>query len=271
MEKGRIYIVPTPIGNMEDMTYRAIETLKNVDYVLAEDTRIAGRLLKYFEIENKLVSYYKDVEKKKTEKILEDINAGKDVAIISDAGTPGISDPGMYIIKEAIKEGIEIITLPGATAFVPAIVNSGLGEGRFLFYGFLNPKEKKRKEELEEILKKDVPVVIYESPKRIKSTLMIIQKIDPEKKVSVSREISKMYETTYRGRAEEMVEKIIEKGEFVLVIDAAKNENVEGFKEMDIKDHYKFYEMKGLEKKEIIKQIANDLRCHKSEIYKIFM
>lgn len=275
---GELFIVPTPIGNLEDMTFRAINTLKSVDYVLAEDTRHSKKLLNHFNIQNKLVSYYKEVEEKKLDPIIFDLKSGKKIALISDAGTPGISDPGNLLIINAIKNNIKVTTLPGSVAFIPAIVASGLVTNHFIFYGFLSHQTAKRKQELNELLKSKYPVIFYESPHRIKSTLEIIEKLDNVRNLILAREISKLHEEFLRGNASYILENLNTKGEMVLIIDKMGDEDLEKLEKesdiktnMTIKEKYSYYENLGMNKKDIIKQIAKDLNVHKSEIYKEFI
>lgn len=275
---GELFIVPTPIGNLEDMTFRAINTLKSVDYILAEDTRHSKKLLNHFNIQNKLVSYYKEVEEKKLDPIIFDLKSGKKIALISDAGTPGISDPGNLLIINAIKNNIKVTTLPGSVAFIPAIVASGLVTNHFIFYGFLSHQTAKRKQELNELLKSKYPVIFYESPHRIKSTLEIIEKLDNVRNLILAREISKLHEEFLRGNASYILENLNTKGEMVLIIDKMGDEDLEKLEKesdiktnMTIKEKYSYYENLGMNKKDIIKQIAKDLNVHKSEIYKEFI
>lgn len=216
-----LYFVPTPVGNLEDMTFRAIRTLKEVDYILCEDTRISGVLLKHYEIEKPTRSYHLHNEHAATEKVIDDLKKGFSIAIITDAGTPGISDPGYLLAREASKAGIELICLPGATAFVPALVVSGLPNNEFLFAGFL-PAKKGRQSKFLELAKEDRTIVLYESPHKINTTLeQILTYFGPETSVSLSREISKKFEETKRGTIQELIEfsksKTL-KGEIVLVL-----------------------------------------------------
>lgn len=219
-----LYLVPTPIGNMDDMTFRAIEVLKNVDIIACEDTRHSGILLKYFDISPKqLESYHEHNEEKKSEFLLKELISGKTVAIITDAGTPGISDPGYRIIKKAIENGVKVITLPGATAFVPALVSSGFSSGRFLFASF-PPHKKGRKTFLENLSREKNPIILYESPFRIIKLIEEISMIfGAERRICLGREISKIFEEYIRGTASECLEKLKSsaaiKGEFVVVIE----------------------------------------------------
>ena len=220
--KGKLLIVPTPIGNLEDITLRAINTLKSVDYILAEDTRNSIFLLKHLSIEKQLRPYHQHNEHKITEQIISDLNAGKNIALISDAGTPGISDPGFLLIREAIANEIVVITLPGATAFVPALVNSGLPCNEFTFYGFL-PQKKGRQTKLKALALETKTMVLYESPFRLVKLLEELQiHLGALRRCSVSRELSKIYEETKRGTAEELIPYFSQKpvkGEIVVIVE----------------------------------------------------
>ncbi|MDL2222574.1 16S rRNA (cytidine(1402)-2'-O)-methyltransferase [Bacteroidales bacterium OttesenSCG-928-M11] len=222
---SKLFLIPTPIGNLEDMTLRAIRILKEVDLILAEDTRTTAFLLKHFDIRNKMQSHHKFNEHKTVEFVISQIKAGENIALVSDAGTPGISDPGFLLTREAIKAGIEVECLPGATALIPALANSGLPSDRFCFEGFL-PIKKGRKTRLEELAKETRTIILYESPYRILKTLtQLAESFDEEREISVSREISKLHEETVRGTIKEVFEHFTKnepRGEFVLVI-AGKN------------------------------------------------
>ena len=224
-----LYIVPTPVGNMEDMTLRAIRILKEADLVLAEDTRTSGILLKHFEIKNHLLSHHKFNEHGTSASVVERLLAGQTVALISDAGTPGISDPGFFLVREAVRAGVEVQTLPGATAFVPALVSSGLPCDRFSFEGFL-PQKKGRQTRLESMRGETRTMVFYESPYRLVKTLQQLAEVfGPERQASVSREISKVHEETVRGSLQELVAHFTAtppKGEIVIVVagDSEKRE-----------------------------------------------
>jgi 16S rRNA (cytidine1402-2'-O)-methyltransferase len=218
---GILYIVPTPVGNMEDMTFRAVRILREVDVVLAEDTRTSGILLKHYEIKNTLMSHHKFNEHHTTGGIVERLKAGATIALISDAGTPGISDPGFFLVREAVHEGIEVQCLPGATAFVPALVSSGLPDDRFCFEGFLPPK-KGRVTRLNELKEERRTMIFYESPFRLLKTLtQFVGIFGPERQVSVCREISKVHEESIRGSLSEVIAHFIEiepRGEIVVVL-----------------------------------------------------
>ncbi len=218
---GILYIVPTPVGNMEDMTFRAIRILKEADVVLAEDTRTSGILLKHFDIKNHLLSHHKFNEHGTSAGVVERLLAGQTVALISDAGTPGISDPGFFLVREAVKAGIEVQTLPGATAFVPALVSSGLPCDRFTFEGFL-PQKKGRQSRIEALRGEQRTMIFYESPYRLVKTLQQFAAVfGAERQVSVCREISKIHEESVRGSLTEVIAHFSEhepKGEIVIIV-----------------------------------------------------
>ena len=220
--RGKLFIVPTPIGNLADVTYRAIDTLQNVDLVLAEDTRKSSILFKKYSITTPIKSYHINNEHKLVNKYVGDLLEGKTLALVSDAGTPSISDPGFLLIRESIKENIEIICLPGATALIPALVTSGLPSDRFVFEGFL-PRKKGRKSRLKELAIEKRTVILYESPLRIKKTLEDLKDVfGPDREISFAREISKIYEETYRGTIGDAIVDLRDKrpkGEFVICID----------------------------------------------------
>ena len=218
---GILYIVPTPVGNMEDMTLRAIRILKEADVVLAEDTRTSGILLNHFQIKQHLLSHHKYNEHGTSASVIERLKAGQTVALISDAGTPGISDPGFFLVREAVRSGIEVQTLPGATAFVPALVSSGLPCDRFCFEGFL-PQKKGRQTKLQSLVDEERTMVFYESPYRVLKTLQQFSEVfGPERQVSCCREISKVHEESVRGTLQEVIVHFQEhepRGEFVIVL-----------------------------------------------------
>jgi len=220
-----IYLIPTPIGNLEDITLRAIRLLKEVDLILAEDTRVSIKLLKHFEIGTPLQSFHMHNEHKKVETVVEQLKNGKTVALISDAGTPGISDPGFLLVREALKEGMEVQCLPGPTALIPALVQSGIPCDRFVFEGFLPPK-KGRQTRLEQMSLETRTQVFYESPHKLLKTLeQLVTFFGANRSIAVVREISKLYESTFRGSAQEgldFFEVHPPKGEFVIVIEGVK-------------------------------------------------
>jgi 16S rRNA (cytidine1402-2'-O)-methyltransferase len=223
---GQLYIVPTPIGNLEDITLRAINVLKQVDLILAEDTRTSSFLLKHLDISKPLKSYHQHNEHKILEELMLNLNSGKNIALISDAGTPGISDPGFLLIREAITNDVNIISLPGATAFVPALVNSGLPCNEFSFYGFL-PQKKGRQTRLKLLAQEEKTFILYESPFRLVKLLQELKEhLGAERKACVCRELTKLFEETKRGALTELIEfyssKTV-KGEIVVVVQGNKN------------------------------------------------
>jgi len=220
-DKSILYLVPTPVGNLEDMTFRAIRVLKEVSVILAEDTRTTGFLLKHFDIKNKMLSHHKFNEHQTVEGIVSRIKNGESVALVSDAGTPGISDPGFLLVRECVSQGVEVECLPGATAFVPALVNSGLPSDRFVFEGFL-PQKKGRQTRLKELVEETRTMIFYESPFRmLKMLTQFSEYLGTDRKASVSREISKLHEQTIRGTLNELVSYFTQnepRGEFVVVV-----------------------------------------------------
>ena len=218
---AKLYLVPTPIGNLGDITFRAVEVLKSVDVILAEDTRVSGFLLKHYEIDTPMQSYHQHNEHHMTESVVKQIKRGRETAIITDAGTPGISDPGFLLSRACVAEGVEIQCLPGATAFVPALVNSGLPNDKFVFEGFL-PAKKGRQKRLKVLSTEDRTMIFYESPYKILKTLQqFTEHFGSDREVSISREISKIYEETLHGTLEEMIAHFDTKkpkGEFVIVL-----------------------------------------------------
>lgn len=223
---GKLYVVPTPVGNLEDMTFRAIRTLKEADLILAEDTRTSGILLKHFEIKNAMHSHHKFNEHKTVEGIVNRIKAGETVALISDAGTPGISDPGFLVVRECVRNGIVVECLPGATAFVPALVSSGLPNERFCFEGFL-PQKKGRQTRLKLLAEEPRTMIFYESPYRLVKTLtQFAEFFGAERQASVCREISKLHEESVRGTLTEIIAHFTEKeprGEIVIIVEGVND------------------------------------------------
>ncbi len=222
---GKLYLVPTPIGNLEDITLRAIKVLKEVDLVLAEDTRTSGKLLKHFEINTPLQSHHMHNEHKQLDALVNKLKGETTIALISDAGTPAISDPGFLLTRACVENGIEVECLPGATAFVPALVNSGLPNDRFVFEGFL-PLKKGRQTRLEQLAEESRTLVFYESPHKLLKTLtQFVDYFGADRPVSISRELTKLYEETVRGTLSEVVEHFTNhppKGEFVIVVGGKK-------------------------------------------------
>ena len=261
-----LYIVPTPIGNLEDITLRALTTLKKVDVIFAEDTRTTNVLLKHYDIKKKLISNHIFNEDKMIVKAIDYLKKGRDIALVSDAGTPVISDPGYLLVNSAINEGYNVICLPGPTAIIPAVVMSGLAGGPFTYYGFLNNKESKRKQELEKLKNNKYPIVIYEAPHRLLNTLKNILEVLGNRKISIVREISKKHEEIIRDNVQNIINNYNNiKGEIVIVIE--ENKDVKKYDNLTILDHINFYVEDGLLPKEAIKKVAKERNIPKSEVY----
>ncbi len=274
--KGKLYLVATPIGNLEDITLRALRILKEVDLIAAEDTRHTLGLLNHFEISKPLISYYKQNEKTKSEMLIEKLLEGKNIAIVSDAGTPGISDPGEEIVKVAIENGIEIIPIPGACAFVNALIASGLSSREFAFIGFLSAIKKDKKEKLEEIKYETKTLILYEAPHKLKGTLESILEVLGNRRIVLARELTKIHEEFIRDNVSNILDRIDEvKGEFVILIEgnseSKKDIELADLNNKSLEEHYEFYSAQGFEKKEIIKKIAKDRNLSKNEIYQYFL
>ena len=212
-EKNCLYLIPTPIGNLEDITFRAISILKSVDVILCEDTRESSKLLSHYDIKKKLIACHEYNEDKLFDKVRDLLDSGKNIGLISDQGTPIISDPGFVLSRYLIENGYNVVSLPGPTAFVPALTSSGLDPSPFLYYGFLNSKSSKREEELKVLRNYPFSIIFYEAPHRINSMLKSILEIFGDRKVSISREISKKYETIYRDKISNLIDNIELKGE----------------------------------------------------------
>ena len=273
MEKGKLYLVATPIGNLNDMTFRAIQTLKDVDLIAAEDTRQTMKLLNYFNISKPLISYHRHNEDVKTDGLINEILGGKNIAVVTDAGTPAISDPGEVIVRDAIKNEIEVIPIPGACALINAVIASGLSTKEFSFYAFLPLNKKLRKEKLEEIKNESKTSIIYEAPHKIKDSLKDLKTVIGNRKVVLAREITKIHEEFIRGNIDDVIDKCDDlKGEMILLIDGGEKEILENvLNNLSLEEHYNVYEKQGLDKKEIIKKIAKDRGVNKNEIYKYFI
>ena len=274
--KGKLYLVATPIGNLEDITLRALRILKEVDLIAAEDTRHTLGLLNHFEISKPLISYYKQNEKNKSEILIKKLLEGQNIAIVSDAGTPGISDPGEEIVKVAIENGIEIIPIPGACAFVNALIASGLSSREFAFIGFLSAIKKDKKEKLEEIKYETKTLILYEAPHKLKGTLESILEVLGNRRIVLARELTKIHEEFIRDNVSNILDRIDEvKGEFVILIEgnseSKKDIELADLNNKSLEEHYEFYSAQGFEKKEIIKKIAKDRNLSKNEIYQYFL
>ncbi len=265
-----LYIVPTPIGNLEDITLRALNILKEVDVIFAEDTRTTNVLLKHYDISKKLLSSHLYNEDKMITKEIEYLKEGKNIAVVSDAGTPVISDPGYILVNNAIKEGYNVVCLPGPTAIIPAVVMSGLAGGPFTFYGFLNSKETKKKQELEALKNSKYPIVFYEAPHRLIKTLNNILEVLGNRKIAIVREISKKYEEVIRDNVENIIKTVENlKGEIVIVVEG--NQETKNYDNLSIIEHINLYIEDGMTSKEAIKQVAKERNMPKSEVYQEYI
>ena len=266
--KNALYLIPTPIGNLEDITLRAINILKQVEVIFCEDTRIARLLLNKLDIRKKLISCNNINENNVKDKILMYLDQGYDVGIITDRGTPIISDPGYKTVEYVVDKGHNVIGLPGATALIPALITSGIEPTHFLFYGFLNSKTSKLEHELEELKDFKYTLIFYESPHRIIGTLKSLKKVFGNRKISISREISKIYEEIYRGNIDEVISELDGeiKGEFVIIVEG--NKDIFNYNDINVVDHIKNYINLGYSEKEAMKLVARDRKTTKSEIYK---
>ena len=276
MEKGKLYLVPTPIGNLKDITLRALEVLKSVDEIAAEDTRTSLKLLNHFEIKKSLFSYHKHNEQGKSLEIINKLNNGVNIALITDAGTPGISDPGSVIVEKCIEESIEFEVLPGATAITTALVYSGLDTTKFIFRGFLPRENKDRNPIIDEL--KDVrdTIIFYEAPHRLINTLEYIKDNLGDRKIAICRELTKLHEEIYRGIISEAINFFGEfrpRGEFVLVIEGKSDKDIKAEQEekwnsLSIEEHLIKTIESGIDKKEAIKIVAKERGLAKKEVYK---
>ena len=264
--KPTLYLIATPIGNMEDITYRAINVLKSVSVIFSEDTRVTNQLLSYYNIKNKLISSHQYNEKDNIDKLLKYLNDGQDVGLVTDRGTPIISDPGYYLAKAAINNNYNVVSIPGATAFVSALITSNIDAQPFTFFGFLNSKSSKRKKELEELKNNKYTLIFYESPHRLIDTLNDMLKILGNRNISISREITKKFEEIYRGAISDVINELdVLKGEFVIVVEG--NKDVNDFSNLSILDHVNLYIENGLDSKEAIKKVAHERKLNKNEVY----
>lgn len=273
---GKLYLIATPIGNLNDITYRAVETLKEVDIIAAEDTRHSLKLLNYLEISKPMISYHRHNEDTKTAELIRILKDGKNIGLITDAGTPGISDPGEEVVKEAIKEQIDIIPIPGACALINALIASGLGTKEFAFYGFLPLDKKIREEKFDDIQKQNKTIIFYEAPHRLIKTLQEIEQRLGNIEVVIAKELTKIHETFIRGTIEEVLETLDDvKGEYIVLFENhAKTEKqieIENINQLSIEEQFEYYIKKGLSKKDAIKQIAKNNKVAKDTIYKQFI
>ena len=267
--KATLFLIPTPIGNMEDITIRAINTLKEVEVIFSEDTRVTRQLLNYLNINKKLISSHNYNEYKNESILLEYLEKGLNVGVVTDRGTPIISDPGYELVKIAIKNNYNVVSLPGPTALIPALTVSGINPSPFTFIGFLNNRDSKRRKELEEYKNLKTTLIFYEAPHRVIKTLEDIKNILGNRQISISREISKKFEEIYRGSIEDVLKELEDvKGELVLIVEG--NNKTENFENLTIVEHVNLYIKEGFDTKEAIKKVAKERKVAKSEIYNIY-
>ena len=273
---GILYLCATPIGNLQDMTFRVLDTLKEVDLIAAEDTRNSIKLLNHFEIKTPMTSYHEFNKYEKAETLIEQLKSGKNIALITDAGTPAISDPGEVLVRRAKEEGITITSLPGACAAITALTISGLPTRRFVFEGFLPSEKKERKAVLESLRNEERTIILYEAPHHLKGTLKELEEYLGDRQITLCRELTKKFEEapcmTIAG-ARQFYEEHEPKGEYVLVISGAdpllkKEEQIRAFEEMTLEEHMQMYLDEGIDKKEAMKKVAADRGVSKRDIYK---
>ncbi len=262
-----LYLIPTPIGNLDDITVRALKILESVDFILCEDTRESSKLLNYFKIKKKLVSCHEYNENNIKDYVVSELKAGKNIGLITDQGSPVVSDPGFVVAKCVIDSGFNVVALPGATAFVPALTSSGLPPSPFLFYGFLQTKESKIIHELNKLKSFPSTMIFYEAPHRIQKTLEYMLQVFGNRKITIHREISKLHEEICRGTIQELIPIVSNlKGEFVLVVDG--NHDVVDYSSMSVLEHVRLYLDDGMGEKDAIKLVAKERGVAKSIIYK---
>jgi 16S rRNA (cytidine1402-2'-O)-methyltransferase len=273
---GKLYLVPTPIGNLKDITLRALEVLNSVEVIACEDTRQSLKLLNHFNIKKSLISYHQHNEQGRSKNIIDRLREGTDIAIITDAGTPGISDPGSVIVQKCIEEGIAFEVLPGATAITTALVYSGLDTTKFLFRGFLPRENKDRRPIIEELKARTETLIFYEAPHRLIDTLEFLKDSLGNRKIAMCRELTKLHEEIMRLSLEEAVVYYKDnspRGEYVLVLEGKREEEIEQeerakWENLSIEEHIKKYIEEGLSKKDALKQVSKDRNLPKSEVYK---
>ncbi len=271
MSKGVLYICPTPIGNLEDITLRTLRILKEVDLIAAEDTRHTIKLLNHYDIKKPLISYHEHNKIVKGNILIEKLKNGMNIGLVTDAGMPGISDPGVDIINLSIKNDIKIIALPGATASITGLVISGLPTDKFVFEGFLPSKRKDRLNELERLKTEERTIIIYEAPHRILALLKDMKEVIGNRQISISRELTKIHEETFRGTIDQGLDKFEKekpKGEFVLIIRGAEAVEEDLFPDITIKEQIKYYMEEGLTKKDAVKKVAQLRNISKNLVYK---
>lgn len=277
MERGSLYLVPTPIGNLEDMTFRAIQTLKNVDIIAAEDTRVTMKLCRHFEISTRLISYHEHNKQTQGKRLLQLLAEGKNIALVSDAGTPAISDPGSELVRACIENKIQVIPLPGANAAITALIASGLYERHFYFYGFLPRHKKERNNELQRLMYISDPLIFYEAPHRLKETLAGMLKVFGDRKAVLARELTKRYEEFIRGTLQQLYDWTNDheiRGEFCLIVEGSQQETVtetnwwEALSIIEHVDHYIASE--NMSVKEATKRVASERGMSKRDVYQLY-
>lgn len=264
--KPTLYLISTPIGNLDDITYRSVKILNDVDVIFSEDTRVTLNLLNYLGINKKLIALHEHNEDIAKEKVLEYLKNGNNIALVTDRGTPIISDPGYKTVKYITDNNYNVVALPGPTAFVPALITSGLAPQQFLFYGFLDSKDSLKRSELERLSDEEETIIFYEAPHRIIRTLNMMLDIFGDRNISISREISKKFETIYRGKISDVINIIPEKGEFVIIVEGVKDKIVDN--NITIKDAVDNYIRTGFDVMTSIKKVAKDRNVPKNVIYK---
>lgn len=276
---GKLYLCATPIGNLEDMTYRVVRTLQEADLIAAEDTRNSIKLLNHFEIKTPMTSYHEYNKIEKGKKLVEKLQSGMNIALITDAGTPGISDPGEELVKMCYESGIEVTSLPGAAACITALTLSGLSTRRFAFEAFLPTDKKEKQEILKELANETRTMILYEAPHRLIKTLKELRDTVGNRKITICRELTKKHETAFATTLEEAIsyyESNEPKGECVLVLEGKsrteiREEEISRWEEMSVEEHMEYYLSQGIEKKEAMKRVAKDRGVGKREIYQALL
>ncbi len=266
-DKSALYLIPTPIGNFDDITLRALKLLESVDYLLCEDTRVTRGLLNHFNISKKLVSCHEHNEEIIKEKICSDVKTGLNIGLVTDQGSPIISDPGYRVVEYLTRNGVSVIALPGASAVIPSLMASGIDSSHFLFYGFVNSKHSKRVKELSLLKNMPYTLVFYEAVHRIDEFLRDMYAVFGNRNICICRELTKIHEEVFRGNLQEVLEQdIVKKGEFVIVVDG--NKETTDFSKISIDAHVHMYMEDGVSEKDAIKMVARDRGVRKSDIYK---
>lgn len=268
-DQSTLYLVATPIGNLEDMTFRAINILKEVDYIFCEDKRVSSKLLNHYEINKPLKSYHDFNKEIQTDELIDLLKQNKNIALISDAGYPLISDPGYFVIREAIKHGFNVVSIPGANALLSALVVSGIAPHPFMFYGFLDHKDTKKRQELESLKSNKETMIFYESPHRILKTIQAMYDVFGERNIVIARELTKRYEEIIRGTTKSLLDLEPIKGEIVVVIEGKQQEEIDT--DLSIIQEISKYIDEGLSSKEAIKQTAKNRSLSKNDVYQEFI